>query len=97
MDQKKNYQDNKKPYYPAATKNHPPAKPSISKDLINSQRTRYTKGHQNQMINASRRTETYTKDKTVIVTEVVNVVDFNGDNFSYEFGGNKNLKKDENH
>jgi len=49
------------------------------------------------MINASRRTETYTKDKTVIVTEVVNVVDFNGDNFSYEFGSNKNLKKDENH
>ncbi len=41
------------------------------------------KGHQNQLVNASRRIETYTKDKTVIVTENVNIVDFNNDIFQY--------------
>jgi len=44
------------------------------------------KRSQNQLLNASRRTATYTKDKTVIVTEEVNVVDFNSDNFVYLFG-----------
>lgn len=83
--------DNKKKY-PSKYKNHSSSN-SISKPFAFDNKTRYTKGHQNQLINASRRTETHTKDKTVIVTENVNVIDFNSDSFVYMFG-NGNLKKD---
>lgn len=80
--------ENKK-YYPQKKKNHYPKNRSITKPFAYDNRIRYQKGHQNQLLNASRRTETYTKDKTVIVTESVNVVDFNSDNFEYAFGGKK--------
>ena len=62
---------------------------SIAKPVATSNRGRYKKGYQKSLTNAIRRTETYSKDKVVIVTESVNVLDFNGDNFSYEFGPNK--------
>lgn len=85
MDQKK--------HYPSKYNNHPPANNSITHPFANPNKTRYTKGHQNQMINASRRTATYTKDKTTIVTENVNIVEFNSDSFEYVFGPGGNLKK----
>lgn len=81
-----------KKYYPKKQTNHNNQTPSITKPFAYDNRVRYTKGHQNQMLNASRRTETYYEDKTVIVTESVNVVDFNSDNFEYAFG-NGDVKK----
>jgi len=83
-----------KKYYPQKKKKQYPKNQSITKPFAYDNRIRYQKGHQNQLLNASRRTETYTKDKTVIVTENVNVVDFNSDNFEYLFGneGFKNNK-----
>ena len=81
-----------KKYYPQKKKKHYPKNQSITKPFAYDNRIRYQKGHQNQLLNASRRTETYTKDKTVIVTENVNVVDFNSDNFEYLFG-NEGIKK----
>ena len=85
----------KKKYYPQKKKNHCPKNQSITKPFAYDNRIRYQKGHQNQLLNASRRTETYTKDKTVIVTESVNVVDFNSDNFEYQFG-EKQVKRNHN-
>lgn len=79
----------KKKYYPKKHSNQNTQVPSITKPFAFDNRVRYQKGHQNQLLNASRRTETITKDKTVIVTESVNVVDFNSDNFMYEFGQQK--------
>jgi hypothetical protein len=84
--------ENKK-YYPQKKKKQYPQNQSITKPFAYDNRIRYQKGHQNQLLNASRRTETITKDKTVIVTESVNVVDFNSDNFMYEFGEQKVKKK----
>jgi len=84
--------ENKK-YYPQKKKKQYPSNQSITKPFAYDNRIRYQKGHQNQLLNASRRTETYTKDKTVIVTESVNVVDFNSDDFMYEFGEKKVKKK----
>lgn len=82
----------KKKYYPKKQNNFNKQTPSITKPFAFDNRVRYQKGHQNQLLNASRKTETYTKDKTVIVTESVNVVDFNSDNFEYQFG-EKSMKK----
>ena len=84
--------ENKK-HYPQKKKNHYPKNQSITKPFAYDNRIRYQKGHQNQLLNASRTTETYTKDKTVIVTESVNVVDFNSDNFEYAFGGKQVKRK----
>ena len=81
-----------KKYYPKKQYNHPVQNQSITKPFAYDNRVRYEKGRQNQLLNASRRTETYTKDKTVIVNESVNVVDFKNDNFEIEFG-DKNIKK----
>lgn len=55
---------------------------------------RFKKGYQNQMVSASRKTETHTNDKTVIVTESINLVDFNSDGFEFIFGDHKCYKKD---
>ncbi len=66
---------------------------NVMKPMSYGQKTRYKKGFQNQLVNASRRTETHTKDKTTIVTETINVVDFNTDSFEYVFGNNRNFKK----
>ena len=68
MIEKKNYPQKKKQHYPS---NQNIANPNI----INN-KPRYQKGHQNQFVNAFRKTETYYKDKTVIVTESFNMVDF---------------------
>ena len=81
-----------KKYYPQKRNQNYPSKENIVNPMFNKHKPRYQKGHQNQVVNASRRTETYTKDKTVIVTEKFNIVDFNNDEFEYQFGG-KNLKK----
>jgi len=81
-----------KKYYPTKHRNHEENNSSITKPFAYNNRVRYTQGHQNQLLNASRKTQTYTKDKTVIVTESVNVVDFNNDNFEYAFD-NKNVGK----
>lgn len=82
----------KKKYYPQKKKNHYPKNQSITKPFAYDNRIRYQKGHQNQLLNASRRTET----TTVIVTESVNVVDFNSDNFEYLFG-EKQVKRNHNY
>lgn len=58
---------------------------SIAKPVAGTNREKFKKGYQNSLTNATRRTETYSKDKVVIVTESVNVVDFNTDNFTYNF------------
>ena len=84
-----------KKYYPQKKKKQYPKNQSITKPFAYDNRIRYQKGHQNQMLNASRRTATYAKDKTVIVTEEVNVVDFNSDNFEYLFG-NDGIRKNNN-
>ena len=84
-----------KKYYPSTKKNNDVANTSISKPFANANRIRHKKGLQNQLLNASRRTETYTQDKTVIITENVNIVDFNSDGFEYEFG-NKRIKRKSN-
>lgn len=94
MENKKYNTQNKKEHYPKKQDNKNNQVPSITKPFAFDNRVRYQKGHQNQLLNASRKTETYTKDKTVIVTESVNVVDFNSDSFDYEFG-NKEIKKRE--
>lgn len=83
----------KKKYYPKKQYNHNDHVPSITKPFAFDNRVRYQKGHQNQLLNASRRTESITRDKTVIVTESVNVVDFNSDNFEYVFGNQQNITK----
>ncbi|MBI9008474.1 MAG: hypothetical protein JEZ05_00455 [Tenericutes bacterium] len=83
-----------KKYYPSKRDNN---NSSITKPFANVNRTRYKQGHQNQLLNASRRTETYSQYKTVIVTESVNIVDFNSDDFEYEFGDKKVKKKQHNY
>lgn len=69
---------------------------SIARPVAATNRNRYRKGYQNSLTNATRRTETYSKDKVVIVTESVNVVDFNSDNFQYNFD-NINQRTNYNH
>lgn len=83
-----------KKFYPKKQNNHNKQVSSIIKPFAFDNRMRYQKGHQNQLLNAPRKTETYTKDKTVIVTESVNVVDFNSYNFEYQFG-EKSMKTSE--
>ncbi len=86
---------NNKREYPTKRKTYYPKESSKEKPLININKQRYHKGHQNQLVGASRRTETYTKDKTVIVTESVDILDFNNDMFEYKFAmknGNKRRK-----
>jgi hypothetical protein len=84
-----------KKYYPSTKKNNNVANTSISKPFANANRIRHKKGLQNQLLNASRKTETYTQGKAVIVTENVSIVDFNSDDFEYQFG-NQRVKKKQN-
>ncbi len=63
----------KKKYYSKKQNTHNNHVPSITKPFAFDNRVRYQKGHQNQLLNASRKTETYSQDKTVIVTESVNI------------------------
>ncbi len=84
----------RKKYYPKKQSKENNQVPSITQPFAPDNRERYQKGHQNQLLNATRRTETITKNKTVIVTESLNVVDFNNDNFDYRFG-EKNMNKRE--
>ena len=58
---------------------------SIAKPVAGTNREKISKRLSKSLTNATRRTETYSKDKVVIVTESVNVVDFNNDNFTYNF------------
>lgn len=66
---------------------------SLVNPIVNSNRSRYKKGHQNSLMSGSRRTETYYKDKTVVVTESVYIIEFNNDNFDYNHNGNNNKYK----
>ena len=74
-------------YYPTKriNNNNNDGSYSIARPVASTNRNRYSKGHQNSLTNATRKTETYSRDKVVIVTESVNVVDFNSDNFEYRF------------
>jgi len=73
-------------YYPTRRNNHQPTtNNTIARSVAGVNRNRYKQGYQNSLTNATRRTETYSKDKVVIVTESVNVVDFNSDDFHYNF------------
>lgn len=95
MNNKKHYPQNKKRHYPQKKGGQDQKTHSITKPFAFDNRTRYQKGLQNQLLSAHRRTETYTKDKAVIITETVDVVDFNNDSFVYEFG-NKKVRKNQN-
>ncbi|QVK19308.1 hypothetical protein KHQ81_06355 [Mycoplasmatota bacterium] len=75
----------KQKYYPTKKYKNNRSNNSIARPVAATNRGRYKKGYQNNLTNATRRTETYSKDKVVIVTESVNVVDFNNDNFTYKF------------
>lgn len=86
-----------KNYYPQKRKNQYAPKTyrnnnSIVNPNVFNHKIRHNKGLQNQYLSAFRKTETYHKDKTVIVTERVDVVEFNNDSFEIEFGG-KNFNK----
>ncbi|ERJ12517.1 hypothetical protein [Haloplasma contractile] len=72
-------------YYPTKRYSNHRSDNSIARPVAATNRGRYQKGYQNNLTNATRRTETYSRDKVVIVTESVNVVDFNNDNFTYNF------------
>lgn len=72
--------------YPQKKKQHYPSNQNIANPNIINNKPRYQKGHQNQFVNAFRKTETYYKDKTVIVTESFNMVDFNNDEFTLGLG-----------
>ncbi len=85
-----------KKYYPTKRGNNNNNGYSIAKTVAGTNRGRYKKGYQNSLTNAMRRTETYSKDKVVIVTESVNVVDFNSDNFEYRFD-NSNQRTNRNY
>jgi hypothetical protein len=74
-----------KKHYPKTYQSNDVSK-SITKPFATSEQRRYHKGYQNKMVSASRKTETRSKNKTVIVTESVNVVDFNTDDFEFQFG-----------
>lgn len=80
---------NNKKYYPQKRNKNYPNKQNITNPNIINNKPRYQQGHQNQLMTAFRKTETYYKDKTVIVTESFNVVEFNNDEFEFELGVKK--------
>lgn len=85
--------------YPTKHRNQYPKRSNRSREsnrIAPINRNRYRKGHQNSMTSARRRTVERYRDKTIVTEEEVTIMEFNEDNFEFQFGGqniNKNRRR----